>query len=125
MSKIYDRILNILATLFFLSLLFSEWHFIGLPINGRPLIISFNDYLSISAFEIILFILFLYTLPLQRIALAQAFKEWPKMVHWVFCILFFIELLYFLKPNLPYLTPKNTNIINEIIIFFIEIKKLN
>lgn len=91
---------------------FAEWRFIGLPLRGRPIVIDFNNYLSVSVFDLV-FVFFTATcIPLiWRTYKRKIFFNW-YLVWWVICGILIVVLFIQQRPMLPWLNLTVMNVID-------------
>ena len=108
--------------LFFIVILlpFAEWKFIGLPLRGRPILIDFNRYLSVSVFDLAFNVLAVFCIYIiWRTYTKKILFNW-HLLWWGICIILIIVLLIQQKPALPYLavTPVNVIDVRSLMIHF-------
>jgi hypothetical protein len=101
----------LLATLL-ITLPFSEWKFIGLPLRGRPLFIDSDQYLSASVFDVVYIILAIASLPiLWNWVRARKYRN-PALIHWLIGLVLVAVVWSQLQPTLPFLTPSSRNVVD-------------
>jgi len=107
-----QRYINFLLFFIVALLPFAEWTFIGLPLRGRPIVIDFNSYLSVSVFDLVFICFAAACIPLiWRAYRKKYFFNW-YLLWWAFCGILIIILLIQQKPIFPYLNLTSANVID-------------
>ncbi len=107
-----QRLINGLLVALLVLLPFAEWKFIGLPINDRPFRINFDQYLSVSAFDLVFVALLVAFIPTFRQILSGGIHLCLRQLSWAFGIALVLLLFYQQRPSLPWLTPSSINVID-------------
>lgn len=112
-NKLYfKRCINLLLLVIVILLPFAEWKFIGLPLRGRPIVIDFNSYLSVSVFDLVFVLFAVACLPLiWQICKRSILLNW-HLIWWLICVILIIVLFVQQKPELPYLNLTSINVID-------------
>jgi hypothetical protein len=84
----------------------AEWRILYLPINGRVFGVDLTGYRSVSLFDVVFFGLAVLTVPdAWRWLRERRWQRWA-LAFWAPAVLLIPTLFLYLRPRLPYLTPR-------------------